>query len=198
MYTKQQIEIVEGDKLNVQTLNRSMSRLYNNLLNTSFVETTAVGATSATNGPITFTDSISSTSASSLAISPLTVNNYPKFLNSYYNSNMSNLISYGSTSMQYISLMNNILLVFGKVATATDSAIINLNKLFEQTPYLISEISYVSTGGGDMSNTTSPAIVINSITNDSISLAGTLGFTSPKVVGLDRVIEWFMVVKVRQ
>jgi len=197
MYTKQQVELVEGDKLNAQTLNRSVSRLYNNLLNTSFVETTAAHATSAINGTITFTDSISAVSLSALAVSPFTVNNYPKFINSYYNNAVSNLISYNNMSMQYISLMNDVLLVCGRISTATDSAIINLNKLFEQTPYTISKILYITAGGGDMSNTTSPSVVINSITNDAISLAGTLSFASPKVAGLDRVIEWFMLVKAR-
>jgi len=196
MYTKQQVEIREGDNLDIQTLNRCLSRLYNNLANTSFVESSGTPATSADNGSLTFTDSLSTVSVNTLAVSPLTLNNYPRFLNSYYHNELSDSISYNNVSFRYLSLMNNMLIVFGKISTNSSGAIINLLKLFEQTPYTVSRILYVNVGGGELNNTTSPAVVINSITNSSISIAATLDFTSPTTAGLDRVLDWFMIVKI--
>lgn len=194
MYTKQQIEILEGENISTQSLNKGLYRLYDNLVNTSFVTTSAPIATDAISGTIMFTDSISATGALKAA-SPYTLNNIPIFLNSYFNTDISSTVTYNNTSISYIELMNNVLLVFGKINTGADSFTINLKELFDLTPYTISEVLYVNIGGSQNSNTSSPCSIINSITNNLITV-NSLSFTSAKIPGLPRNIDLCMLIKV--
>lgn len=189
-YTKDEIKI-ENVPITTQTLNKSLYKLFNNLLDAKTLAepTSAQYATTSISGVIAFSDSVETSSVSPdilNAVSPYTLHNSNnlKILDSYYNNNLSNVITYNEASMQYILLPNKIVLMFGKINALFTSSVINFTKLFETTPYILSSLYCINIGGGENTHNLSPNIAITSISN---SILNVVNITHPKYVNITSI-----------
>jgi hypothetical protein len=194
-YTREDIKIKNGENISVQTLNKSMLKLFSNITTGDYVSTAGTYATSAASGSIIFTDTISTT-ATNRAISPLTLYGNPPFLNTYFN-DISTETSYQDASMKYIIVQNKIILMFGKLNTSSNSYNMNLSNLFLNTPYSLQSLYFISFASGELNHTISPAVVITSMSNSNVGIAASLNYSSPiSGAATVRNMDWFAIGKI--
>lgn len=154
----QTIKIQPNSIIQNSVLNSSISKMFSYIENINPILHTGTYATSAVSGAVQFTNTLNTitTSAALKAVSPLTlystINNAPIALNTYFGNNISNTVTYLTTTMQYIILLNKTIMMFGKINTTATNATINLAQLFSNTPYTLDRLYFINVGGGEILN----------------------------------------------
>lgn len=171
------IKIQSENVIQNSTLNNSISKLYSYIENITPILHTGTYATSAVSGSIEYANNINTTttSANLKAVAPITlyntIDNTPSVLNTYFNNNVSNTVTYSTTSMQYVLLLNKAILMFGKINTTSTTATIDLQQLFNLTPYSLYGLYFIQIGGGEMHNNTYPIPIVTYMSNTSVIIS---------------------------
>lgn len=194
----------EESSISLLTLNKLLYNVYALIKNTDIAIPTMPYATTSLSGSIKYSDTLNTISTSSnnlLAISPYTLNNDPKILNTYFNNDISiNLTNIDNTvSAKYIVLSNKTVLIFGEIniLSPNNTLLLNLTELFAQSSDKLSSLLYITIGNGELTNTTSSSSIIKSIIQEAditVSITGNLKFLDNS--NISRKLNWFAIGKV--